>query len=447
MSQSLEDALELISERARNDPELAAALRTVLEGVLAKLPEPALEPARHVSPEVAEDVPDPTEPEDEAPAYTEWPYLGDVGANLALKARAARWVARHGYTEEREALEERYALLDEARAAGCYLWMMDRNRVDPYQSDALTELAELFELSVRTLDFWQEAGDTAEEDEADQVLAEVQAALRFASCNVGSWRDPDQYAIFQALRLSGQASRTFFPQLSLEYRPLGVADLTARLGALGQARDDREARERAVKKLVAKARYLVGLVLQASTDPAPWRKVDGVRSELTVLGVHPEELLEPLRKLAVPDELPGLAALLAEETVLSPPVSTREGARDEPTEAVRRTRDLLEGREVVIVGGEVRSEAAGQLEAAFGCRVRWVGAAPHTSLTVFEPAITGNVAVVLLLIRWSSHVYGELVHVCKARGVPLVRLAGGYSPNRVAHDLLEQAGKRLRAAA
>ena len=57
-----------------------------------------------------------------------------------------------------------------------------------------------------------------------------------------------------------------------------------------------------------------------------------------------------------------------------------------------------------------------QLSAAFGCRVRWIETAPHTSLTVLEPAITDDVAVVLLLIRWSSHVYGELVHVCKARG-------------------------------
>jgi len=53
----------------------------------------------------------------------------------------------------------------------------------------------------------------------------------------------------------------------------------------------------------------------------------------------------------------------------------------------------------------------------------------------------------LLLIRWSSHVYGELVHVCKARGVPLVRLVGGYNPNRVAYDVLEQAGERLERSA
>ena len=74
----------------------------------------------------------------------------------------------------------------------------------------------------------------------------------------------------------------------------------------------------------------------------------------------------------------------------------------------------------------------------------WLETAPHTSLDVLEPAITGEVAVVLLLIRWSSHVYQELSHACKVRAVPLVRVSGGYSPNRVAHDVLEQARDRLR---
>ena len=51
-SQSLDEALELIGERARDDPELAGALRTMLEGVLARLPEPALEPVQDASPDV-----------------------------------------------------------------------------------------------------------------------------------------------------------------------------------------------------------------------------------------------------------------------------------------------------------------------------------------------------------------------------------------------------------
>jgi hypothetical protein len=170
-----------------------------------------------------------------------------------------------------------------------------------------------------------------------------------------------------------------------------------------------------------------------------------VLGELDVLAADVTALLEPLRGLRVPDELPDLAARLA----LPEPVPERSASpiEDAPSVEVTRVRELLTGREVVVVGGEVRREAVEGLERAFGCRVRWLGSAPHTSLSVLSPAITEEVAVVLLLIRWSSHVYGELAHVCKARGVPLVRLAAGYSPNRVAHDILEQAEERLKTAA
>jgi hypothetical protein len=65
--------------------------------------------------------------------------------------------------------------------------MMDRIRVDPYHGEALTELAELFELSVCTLDFWQESRVTAEEDEADQLLVETRAARRTVAYSMGSW--------------------------------------------------------------------------------------------------------------------------------------------------------------------------------------------------------------------------------------------------------------------
>lgn len=161
MSQSLNEALKLLEARARSDPELAGALRTILEGVLARLPEPALEPAQDPSP-----VPEPVweeleplakleEPADYEPAYAEWPDLSAVAENLNLKARASRWVARHGYTEEREALNTRFALLDEARASCLYLWMLDRNRVDLEAKGDLAELAELFKLTMQALAFWQ----------------------------------------------------------------------------------------------------------------------------------------------------------------------------------------------------------------------------------------------------------------------------------------------------
>jgi len=449
---NLEEALELIQKRARDDPELAGALRTVLEGVLARLPEPAASVEVEDLPMVPAEGDEGAEGNavqleaEQEPVYVEWPDLSRVGANLTLKARAARWVATHGYTEEPTALAERYALLDEAREAGCYLWMLDRNRVDVNDAVALAELADLFELTARVFAFWQDAGGTPEEGEADALLAEVQMALRVAAYTAAGWRDPDQYALYRALRLSAQATGTFLPQLSLEHEFCALETLQARLEALEKTREAREERERTLKKLRGKARYLAGLVAKEPAALAQWREVEEAVGELHALGSSTGDLLAPLRGLEAPPEVPHLAALLGEKEIETSPAVQQE-EQDAPSELVKQARELLEGQEVVIVGGEVRSEAVKQLEAAFGCRVRWLESAPHTSLSVFEPAITGEVAVVLLLIRWSSHAYGELVHVCKAQGVPLVRLAGGYSPNRVAHDVLSQAGERLKRAA
>ena len=447
VSQSLDEALELIGERAQDDPELAGALRTVLEGALARLPEPVADPVQDIplEPEpIWEELEPLEEPVEHEPAYAEWPDLSAVAENLTLKAQASRWVAHHGYTEEREALNTRFELLAQARAINLYLWMLDRNRVDLEASDDLAELAELFELTTQALAFWQDAADTPEERDADYLLADTQAALRVAIQGFSRISDEDQYALFKALRLSGQASRTYLPQLSMRYNPLPAHDLRAQLQELEEAKERREVNERTLKKLLSKARYLVGLVQETPTDVAQWQKADEALGELDVFGEDVTSLLEPLRGLAVPDELPSIAARLAlpEEV---PELSASPRVEDAPSVEVTRARELLVGREVVIVGGEVRREAVEGLEWAFGCRVRWIESPPHTSLSVFEPAITKEVAAVLLLIRWASHSYGELVHVCKARGVPLVRLAAGYNPNRVAHDVLEQAEERLEA--
>lgn len=442
MSRSLEQALELIQTRSRQDPDLAAALRTVLGAMLARLPEAVPEP--HPVPVPEEDW-EPellTGPAEQEPAYAAWPDLGAVLRNLMLKAQAARWVARYGYTEESEPLKERYALLDEARAVGSYLWMFDRNRVDPDDRDTLTELVDLLELTVQTLTFWQDATDTPEEREADKLLAEAQAALRVAMHRFVR-SDDDQHALYTALRLSAQASRTYLPQLSLEYRPRPLRDLQVQLGTLQETKAAREAKERTVKKLRGKARYLTGLVQETPTDMAPWRKLHEVAGELDALGEDVSELLEPLGGVEVPGELPDLAARLAPSPESVPAQPELPRAEETPSADVERVRELLGGHVVVIIGGEPRQDAVTQLEEAFSCRVRWIDSAPHTSLSVFEPAITGEVAAVLLLIRWASHSYGELAGVCKTRNIPLVRLVGGYSPNRVAHDVLEQAEARL----
>ena len=448
---SPEEAIVLIVQRAEADPELAAALRTVLTGVLAKLPEPIPElelapaPEPVFSPAVEDMDERPLEaPRDPEPTHTQWDDLDVVAARLGLKAKAARWVARHGYTEQQGALNERYALLDEARTAGVYIWLFDRNRVDPRETDALHEIADLLELTTQALGFWQRAGGSPEEGAADQLLAEVQAALRTAAWNLAGYTDEDQFALYRTLKLNAQVSRTYLPQLGLSYRSQPAAVLEAELTTLQNAKKAREETIIDVERAGERVRRCVRSVLQSPDYLGRWRKLERALEELLELGGEVPHLELPT-DLELPGGLPLLSRLLAKPDMLVVQDDIPWYVADGSAEIIQ-ARTLLSGRVMLIVGGDRRSEAVARLEAAFACTVRWQETAPHTSLDVLEPVITDEVAVVLLLIRWSSHIYQELAQTCKAQGVPLVRVSGGYSPNRVAHDVLEQAEARLSAS-
>ena len=93
-----------------------------------------------------------------------------------------------------------------------------------------------------------------------------------------------------------------------------------------------------------------------------------------------------------------------------------------------------------------RPEAREALREALGLgELIWVETKEHQAVSTFEPAIARpEVALVLLAIRWSSHAFGEVRRYCDRHGKPLVRLPGGYSPNQVAAQIIDQCGERLR---
>ena len=77
--------------------------------------------------------------------------------------------------------------------------------------------------------------------------------------------------------------------------------------------------------------------------------------------------------------------------------------------------------------------------------LNWVATRSTESLDIFEPyVVRPDVVLVLLAIRWTSHSYGEVRQFCERCGKPLVRLPGGYGPNQVAFQVLQQCGDRLR---
>ncbi|MCU0754697.1 MAG: hypothetical protein MUE46_06180 [Xanthomonadales bacterium] len=122
-------------------------------------------------------------------------------------------------------------------------------------------------------------------------------------------------------------------------------------------------------------------------------------------------------------------------------------ATEAPSDERERAAELLAGRTAVMIGGVCRPDKQESLRRELGLReLRWIGTRVHGPLEPLLTAISDpDVGLVLLLIKLSSHSYGELAEPCKRRGIPLVRIPGGWGTNQIAHQILDQAGARLAA--
>jgi hypothetical protein len=100
---------------------------------------------------------------------------------------------------------------------------------------------------------------------------------------------------------------------------------------------------------------------------------------------------------------------------------------------------------VVVIGGDPTPHAKQAIEEAFGLEeLIWIETAHGSSYLDFAPAVgQPDVAVVLLAVRWASHSFGKVQHICNRYRKPLVRLPTGYNPNQVAAAILSQASDRL----
>lgn len=256
-----------------------------------------------------------------------------------------------------------------------------------------------------------------------EPLVEAQSMLRAASFRFVN-RDEEQYQYFQLLkRITGDLGIYFERYMKVN----DIADLVA-LPAL----------QRRLEKLLVPYRERELLRQLRENPEASVEQVEAWLVQLEALGVPPqdERIGTILSGRGYPEPLP----LLAEALLALQEEEAIEG------EVLSLASPLLHGRRVCVIGGEPNPASIARLEEALGCSVHWIEWEGHLSIGRLELEVQGS-DLVLLLIRWIAHSYGDISHFCKEHDIPLVRLPAGYGVNRVLFEVERQVGKRLTALA
>jgi hypothetical protein len=237
--------------------------------------------------------------------------------------------------------------------------------------------------------------------------------------------------------------------------PTGWADLTRRIAILAHQIEQRAAANRQTRRLLHKLRFQLEQAASGDDDIL-WQPVAQTLDDLVQAGTQPSNL--EVRDLVLPhieiipslsDPPQGFELVLREtrrfQVSLQEEPSDDEFAQPEPI-VVESAAELVSGRAVVLIGGDQRWEPKAALERSLRLsQLVWVPTKHGQPVSSFEPFIARpDVAVVLLAIRWASHAFTDVRHICRKYDKPLVRLPGGYSPNQVASQILNQCSWRLQ---
>ncbi|MCX7929412.1 MAG: hypothetical protein N2663_01645, partial [Chlorobi bacterium] len=360
----------------------------------------------------------------------------------------------------------------------CYLWMLQYQGpaslleyvADCY--DAIADIAPLLSLVPCSFHRPRWAEDLLEI--AARIQSALYHALREAGLDVRRYPDPDQDAVFVWLKWYTRTFQKFIPRHMRLEDPADYTQIQCIIEQLDEIQQsippavpsaeeqpDSVPSSRVLgieaKKHLRTLRYHVSHILRGSLNHEyHWRRIGEEIARLLGLGVPPSNV--ELRSILLPvvDDMPTDDVFLTQPVQLVLREIDRYLAQQEILEQLEdelfpssrevcSVRTVLEGKTVVLIGGEKRSHRCQAIENAFGLRqLLWVATRPHESLDDIVPFVKrDDVALVLLAIRWSSHSYTALADVCKWYGKPFVRLPGGYNPNQIAAQILTQAATAL----
>ena len=397
-----------------------------------------------------------------------------VERRCRLKAEGARWAAtRRRLIADGANFATKIAPVDEdiiSRAKAipdCFLWMCHPTGPSPSNPNLFDEVAGCFEAVADIASVLRQIQDEPDlyRGEFEQVVdlsAEAQSALRVAIATIDGPTDSDQLEVFTWLKEAANENQVFIHRYMRADDPADPShwsDLASRIEALDSAMQETRRQVKKCRKLLGKVRHKLSLIANEPDDSdgalEHWRILASTVDELVDEGFPPSN--RELRELLVPaiDDLPELAEeprgfrLVLREIdhfmAASPPPQTPPATQ--PAPEVQEVARLLKDRSLVLIGGDRREGASQALEEAFKLReLIWIEAQEHQPIDSFETYVARpSVAVVVLAIRWCSHSFGNVRDFCERHGKPLVRLPGGYSPNQVAAQIMDQCSEQLKA--
>ena len=393
--------------------------------------------------------------------------LHRIEARCQLKAEGARWAAgrrrlfRAGADRETEVDPGDRDLIARARALpNCFLWLNGPGAPEPTDLGAYEIVAGCFACLADAAGLVWRVAENSESLAADfelslDLLAEAQSALRVAATELDHI-DSDQMAAYEWLRTATREQGVYVSRhmrLNDPASPERWPDLAARIAAAAGKGDSR----REIRELFEQAATASSRLQSGASGSAAWAKLADVTGRLFAMGipasnVELREIFLPLVELADDgDPAEPTARMFGEidRFLANRPAPPVESEARSLAPEVRQVADLLEGRAIVVMGGDRRRDAENALVRDLRlANLYWIETREHGSFTVAERDIARpDVAVVLLAIRWASHGYSDIQRFCDAYDKPLVRLPAGYSPNQVAVQILAQASARLAVTA
>lgn len=314
--------------------------------------------------------------------------LASMKDRFILKAEATRWAAERprliaeGADLNLEIRPQDEELIRRAQEQGSYLWMLAPKAQRNATPDQFTLIAAWYENLAQALGLLaqvnQESGWRADEiTDLLELAAESQSALRVAVGECG-FRDEDQQAAFDWLKGVADEHRILI-RAGMKWDsptdPSERAALADRIEEVRRRFEDRRAKARKRKKLLAKVRHKAS-VLDEDTGESPetWGELMAVVDELVQAGLPPsdkqlrEALLPVLDRLPTDIDLPPgfrLAVREIEKFKQSRPVEEPPTGGTQRSAVAEDARKLLAGRSAVLIGGEARRGPARR------CRRRW----------------------------------------------------------------------------